>query len=162
MTQLTEKSTQVRKNLLDGIKDHPIPAAVASLGLGMLIVGSVWKKGNGRARIEEKLESGREAIESAKESSREMKSDFVEKAKEWTGKAQDYARQFSSGKSEGVSGLSDNISERIRGAGSSLSGLIEGNPLAAIAVALAFGAALGFGLPEMRREKEDLGEAVPL
>ncbi len=159
MTQFTEKSMNLRSSLLDGIKDHPIPAAVASLGLGMLIIGSIWKKGNGRAMLEEKMESAQETVESAREASRQVKSGIMEKAREWTGKAGDYARQFSG---QQAGDISESVSESIKGAGTSFSRLIESNPLAAIAVAVAFGAALGFGIPEMGKSKEAMPEPVSM
>ncbi len=151
MTQFTEKSQVMGTNILDSIKEHPVPAAIAGLGLGMLIFGGFLKKSRGVMEPEEsQTMSGMGPVgEEISGSARDVKERVLSKAREWKGKASDYARQF------GESGT-----ERIRGTGASVRGAIESNPLTAIAVALAVGAALGFSIPEMKKEREIISETI--
>ena len=44
MTEFTEKTSKLGSNILESIKEHPVPTALAGLGIGMLLFGTLWKK----------------------------------------------------------------------------------------------------------------------
>jgi len=145
MTQFTEKSLTWGLNILDSIKEHPVPTAIAGLGLGMLIFRSVRRRSEGQMSFEESpaMANIKETLGDVSERAQDVKENVWNKAKEWTGMASDYSRQM------GGIGM-----ERIKGTTSSLRSAIEERPLMAIAVVLTVGAVLGLAIPEMRREKE--------
>jgi ElaB/YqjD/DUF883 family membrane-anchored ribosome-binding protein len=154
MTEFTKKTSNLGNNILESIKEHPVPTALAGLGIGMLLFGSLWKKEG--AMPEEKEAMGestiggiKEKMEESRERGREMKGRIMEKAGEWKSAASGYARQM------GEAGT-----EKLRGTGTSMRTMIEEKPLAAIAAALALGAVVGFSIPEMKKEREILTETM--
>lgn len=88
-------------------------------------------------------------MEESRERGREMKERIMEKAGEWKSAASGYARQ-----------MGETGTDKLRSAGTSMRTMIENNPLAAVAAALALGAVVGFSLPEMKKEREILTETM--
>lgn len=154
MTEFTEKKSNLGSNILESIKENPVPTALAGLGIGMLLFGTLWNKEG--AMPEEKEAKGesaiggiREKMEESRERGREMKERIMEKAGEWKSAASGYARQ-----------MGETGTDKLRSAGTSMRTMIENNPLAAVAAALALGAVVGFSLPEMKKEREILTETM--
>lgn len=154
MTEFTEKTSKLGSNILESIKEHPVPTALAGLGIGMLLFGTLWKKEEAMPEEKETMEESKicgmkEKMEESHEKAREMKERVMGKAREWKGAASDYAKQ-----------ISESGTEKLRGTGASMRTMIEENPLAAFAAALALGAVVGFSLPEMKKEREILTETM--
>jgi len=155
MTEYTERASNLGSNILESIKEHPVPTALAGLGLGMLLFGTLWKKEEVMPEVRRAMgESGagagiKEKMEETREKARDMKDRVWSKAREWRGAASDYAKQ-----------ISESGTEKMKGTGASVRTMIEENPLAAIAAALALGAVVGLSLPEMKKEREILTETM--
>lgn len=118
-------------SLFKTIRENPIPAALASTGLILLL-----------AKGEERFRAGREE---AGVKGEELRSRAEGKRAEVAGRARE-ARERISGKAGAAKGT---LQEAFRG-----------NMLTAVAAAFAIGAVAGLVLPETRKEEDILGQAA--
>jgi ElaB/YqjD/DUF883 family membrane-anchored ribosome-binding protein len=183
----TDNVKGVGNDVLKTIKDNPLPAALAAIGLGWLIVesrnenqGSNWSSRNDRwpqryepydyryARHEDVIAG---QADYSTESTREAPADWQDRAQQLKGQAQeatDRFRQAGSDMQDKAQDVMDQAQDRFRDftdtaqdqmgrAGSRLEDLMDENPLLVGAAAVALGAAIGMSLPATSKEDEILG-----
>lgn len=146
-----EAVTDTGSNIVATIKENPIPAALVAVGLGWLFM-------SGRRReqpFEERYEGAYEPIRAEEgrvgriaEGAKGMAHDVREKASGAAHEAKTKGRR-----------VVRQMGTKARRAEQSVESTFRDNPLAAGAVALALGAALGLLLPHTRKEDELMGGA---
>lgn len=142
--------------LMDRVKNNPVPAALAGLGLGWLAFSGAerndrWESERGWARRYDGGDQGEAAsstMANVKETLTDAASDVTESAREVTNRAQEYTRDATA-----------RARYTGRRAQTELDRMTRENPLAVGAGALLLGAAIGLAIPETERENELLGEA---
>ena len=162
-------------NLMETLKQNPVPTALAAMGIGWLAIRMRSQSGNGKGNGKGRYGyypydsyAGRYGY-SDQYRQGGSSSDPLDKARNVadnvTGTAQDVASQAAD-KAQQVG------SEVQRAAGSAVQGaqqavrqgqwqaetMLNENPLAMAALALGVGAAVGLAIPETQREKELMGE----
>lgn len=156
-SDMGDTARQTGGGIIETIKQNPIPAALAAVGIGMLWrnrqSASQQSSGTRHVRYDqygrpvprtyedyERAESrggAGQAVSQAQERAGEMASQVQERTGEWTSEVQ----------------------HQMRGARSQLDRLIEENPLAVTVAALGLGAAVGLAIPGTQREREMMGPA---
>jgi hypothetical protein len=142
--------------IMDRVKNNPVPAALAGIGLGWLAFSGAerndrWDSDRGWARGydgADQGEAGSSTMADVKETLTDAASDVTESAREVTTRAQEYARDATA-----------RARYTGRRAQTELDRMTRENPLAVGAGALLLGAAIGLAIPETERENELLGEA---
>ena len=144
----------VTSGLMERVRDNPVPAALASIGLGWLALasgrsGADWDRSDNRGRQDWNAESDTSSstMSNAAESVSNAASGVADSAQEMTRRAQEYTREATS-----------RARQASRRAQSQLQRMTVENPLAVGAGALLLGAAVGLAIPETERENELLGE----
>ena len=161
-----EGMVRMGSGVVETIKDNPIPAALLGIGVGLLIAGAFRGGGDGRGKVvgtgeemhfqagdlfdgrkkgyqEEIAETARQAKGKLSRKMEEVASDMGEKGAAWHAQAAEYFKN-----------IGGSAQERLSSLGSGLSRVIDENPLAAIAAALALGAAVGLSIPAACREEK--------
>lgn len=159
-------------SLTNTVRQNPIPCALIGLGVGMLVVNRI-RNADGRTSRMRAYESDYESG-SGKSMYADMGQHYSTRADEYAGASRQYgssskrsmfrqmkdsAGNFAHDAGEKVSEIGHQASEGARWAGRSLQHLIQQNPLAVGAAAVAVGAAVGLSLPTTRVEHEYMGEA---
>jgi len=136
---------------MDRVKEHPVPAALAGLGLAWLAMAGRsergWERDWDRSRLWEQEDEG-SAMSSVTESVSGAGSSVAESARRMTSGAREHGGE-----------AAERVRQRGRRAQSDLERLARENPLAVGAGALLLGAAVGLAIPETERENEWMGEA---
>jgi hypothetical protein len=150
------------------LKDHPVPAALAGLGLGWWLLdrqrpsadrwygsqeygtpgygepASIYGGGGGRASLGHMAHDAKEAVAGLADRAKEGVSDLTDRTKESVSELTDRAQ--------------DRVGELTDRAQTEFDRLLRDNPLALAVVALAVGAAIALAVPETRAEQEMMGE----
>ena len=164
----TIKSTG--SSITNMVRENPIPCALIGLGLGMYVVRRMRGGDSHTSRSREyqpEFEAGM-----AMPRSRGKGRQYYGSSGEYAGASRQYgagrnalanvkdtAGEWAQGTAETVSHLGHQAKEQAFRAGRGLQHLIEENPLAVGAAAVAVGAVVGLALPTTRIEHEYMGEA---
>jgi hypothetical protein len=163
-------------SMLETIRHNPIPTAMAAIGLGMLWMNRSdgqesqrRYRSNGRfsdyrydygygyrvGTDERRQRSGQTPMDQA----RNVAGQAVGSVEQAAGDVGDRAGQFADQVGETAGELMDQGGMRLQQAGTQFQQLLDGNPLAMGAAAIAAGAVMGMVLPETRQERQVMGEA---
>ena len=170
MGRAGETIKQTGSSLTNTIKENPIPCALIGLGLGMFVVrrmrGGSERTWRTRA-YQPEFEAGM-----AMPSRSGMGRQYYGASGEYAGASRQYgagrnplrnmkdtAGEWAHDTAEKVSHLGHQAKEQAFRAGRGFQHLLEENPLAVSAAAVAVGAAVGLALPTTRIEQEYMGEA---
>ncbi len=159
-------------SLTNTVRQNPIPCALIGLGVGWYVVNRIRGNANSgtmRSRMyESEFETGtgrplyagmgRQYARSGEYAGASRQYGSSSKSGMF-GRVKDSAGNLAQDAGEKVSELSQQATEGARWAGRSLQRLVEENPLAVGAAAVAVGAVVGLALPTTRVEHEYLGEA---
>jgi ElaB/YqjD/DUF883 family membrane-anchored ribosome-binding protein len=165
----------------DVLRDHPVPTALAALGIGYLLMQrdsggrsrEPWRAAGDtsrRYRSDAWAEDYRGETQSRpvggmayEAGSGARQSDMGEKVSEWSEQVGDGVRRASATVRESAGELTGNVQERWqtmrRRTSSEFEEWMEDNPLAVGAAALAAGLAIGFTTPRTQFEDEKMGAA---
>lgn len=153
--------TSLRSNLVTRtILNNPIPAALAGIGIGWLIL-----RGPGRSNGYDEYEAEGDwegAAETGIGATREKAGQMMEEAKERAGEAMEQAREkagyFVEQAKEKAGQIRTTTREKAQAWKQGYFDTLQNRPLALIAAALALGIVVGFSIPETRREHALMGE----
>jgi ElaB/YqjD/DUF883 family membrane-anchored ribosome-binding protein len=159
-----EEREGIAERIMDKVRQHPVPAALAGVGLAWLAFANghdrsgdeydygyeyegTYGTGYGTARSSRAAQSLRGAYDETAAGVSEAASGLVE----GTGEAASRARHY-------AGDAADEIRWRGRRAQNQLQRMLYENPLMVGAAAVVIGAAVGMALPETDREREWMGE----
>lgn len=204
---MSRKANRVRYNIVDTIKENPIPAALVGLGLGWLLVegfnqssredvywterryyptgegvysSSTYEVGSyeagdeyrSRSRVRETFDEARdktgEAVDRARERAGELGQQAKDQAAELGYRAKAQAQQLGSEVRDRVENMGEEVQEQVeylsdqaryqaRRAKGQFDTMLDENPLAVGAAALALGMVVGLSVPETRYENRMMG-----
>ena len=143
--------------ILETIRQNPLPAAMAAIGIGLLVMN----RSNGRSayRADRYWEGGwRDADEYR--TGYGTGSGMTERAGETLDQVGQKAGRVASDVRSTVGELPDQVGTTARDVGWNAQRALEDNPLAVGAAAFAIGAAIGMALPETEVERNVLGQAT--
>jgi len=167
-----------RYGLMDRVRANPIPAAMVAIGLGWLftrqpdneyLYEEAGLAGRARDRMDEtrsmaqsRMEDARTMAQSRVDDAKTMAQSRVESAKtmaqsrmdDLTGRAQDTMSQVQNR----ASAMTDQARYQATRARGGFEQMLDENPLAVGAIALAVGAAIGLSAPTTSKENEVFGE----
>jgi len=162
-----ETAMDVGSNLMQTLRQNPVPATLAALSLGWL-----WINGNRSSDTDYESGSyyakGYSGSDSYRYSgynpqyengTRNQREGLANRVGETAGQVQDKAADLASDARDQVSELGSQAQEFIQRAPGRLEQMVQDNPLAVGAVALALGSAIGLMIPETRQEHQLMGEA---
>jgi ElaB/YqjD/DUF883 family membrane-anchored ribosome-binding protein len=133
-------------SMLETIKENPIPAALAGIGIGWLLMNRRSSATGGQIQYQSQSTTG-ETVGRAQEQAGQITSQAQERAGQMASQAQERAEQ-----------MAGQARYQARRAEDRFQQMLQENPLAVGAVALAVGAAVGLAVPETRKEHELMGE----
>ena len=143
VSNATETARGAGARMLETIKQNPLPAALAGIGIGWLVM---------------KSRSGSSGSQSSGQSSGQMQ----QKVGETVGEVQERTGQMVSGAQERTGQMVSGAQERVGQVAQQTQGqaqrLLQENPLAVGGIALALGAAVGLALPETQQEQQLMGQ----
>lgn len=142
------------QGIVERVKDNPIPAALAGIGLGWLAMG-----GNDRADEYDDDRSYPTRASSYDDGSDSMTSQVSGTVSNAASGVADAAQQVSARTQEMAQDARRRVKQTGRRAQSELQRMTQENPLAVGAGALLLGAIVGLAVPETERENDLLGEA---
>jgi ElaB/YqjD/DUF883 family membrane-anchored ribosome-binding protein len=144
---------------LDRVKQHPIPTALAGVGLAWLAFGN----GDDRSNDSSTYEAGRRyRSPRSTRVAQDMRGTYraaASGASEAAGEIAEQTHELASRAQEYVGDAADDVRWRARRAQNQLQRMLHENPLMVGAAAVVLGAAVGMALPETEREKEWMGDA---
>ena len=180
------KVEEAGSGITDAIRENPLPAALAGIGLGWLLM-SVSKQKAQRPRARRKPyydheyppaydasydyppryderepsgpSAGREALERTRERAGETAVHAREKVEQSAAQVRDKTGEIADRTQEKAGRLADRARHQTRRAGGGLQRMMRENPLTTGALAVGLGAAVGLAIPETRKENEVMGEA---
>ena len=150
------------------IKQNPLPAAMAGIGIGWLLMN----RSSGRSRSWERRwdrdrawdrdwDGGRfDSTRSNEPGLRDRAGEAMDQVGQTVGQVGEQAGRVAGDVRSTVGDLPDQFGSTARDVGWNAQRLIEDNPLAVGAVAVAVGAAIGMALPETEVERNVLGPAA--
>lgn len=151
MSSAGETAKEKGSGLLETIKDNPVPAALAAVGLGWLFMsGRGQSSSSQRNRYAYEYDvtyptyAGRAQVQPT---SGHESGGVQQRASQAAHQAQDEARH-----------LGSEAQHQAQRARSQFQQMMEENPMAVGAVAIGLGAALGLAIPESQQEHELMGE----
>lgn len=169
MGRAGEKLKETGSSVTNVVWQNPIPFALVGLGLGMIIVRQVRNADSGSRRYgrdqsESELGYGMATPRYAGSGGQyAVSGEYAGAAREYRPSAfkqvRHTANELVHGTTETVSTLGHQAKEGALWAGRGLQRLVNENPLAVGAAAIAVGAAVGLALPKTRLEHEYMGEA---
>jgi ElaB/YqjD/DUF883 family membrane-anchored ribosome-binding protein len=154
--------------LLETVKRNPIPAAMAGIGIGWLLMNRGSGRGDRRSTYEQARWTGRDEWDRYDRRSQPGIADRAGGAVEQVGQQ---AGQLAGTVGSKVGGVADQARSTVgqvpdqvgvvaRDVQWNAQRIVEDNPLAVGAIALAVGAAIGMALPETQTEQRVLGPAA--
>ena len=178
MGRAGEKLKETGSSVTNVIRQNPIPCALIGLGLGMYFVKRARGGNGGTRRLETYGSSDRESgygmatpryagVARQYGTSGEYKGgEYAGASRQYgmpnrrtLGRMKDSANELAHDTAERVSHLGHQAKEGVFWAGRGLQRMVNENPLAVGAAAVAVGAAVGLALPRTRVEHEYMGEA---
>jgi ElaB/YqjD/DUF883 family membrane-anchored ribosome-binding protein len=157
-------------SLVDTIRENPIPAAMAAIGIGWLIM---QRSGAGSA-MARPVQNVQNTVSDSVAQAADTMSDFADQARDQVsdiaGQARDQVSDIAGHARDMVGGITEQARDRVgdmsgqvqQGAGAAqdwFQHTLQESPLAMGAVAMALGTALGLSLPETPREAQLMGPA---
>ncbi len=177
MGRAGEKIMETGSSLTNTVRRNPIPFALVGLGVGMLIVNRV-RNADGRTMRSRSYGSHEDEMGYGMATPRyagmgrqyASSGEYAGKSRQYGGGALKQMKNTASGMMHGASDLVHGTTETVSNlghqakegalwAGRGLQRLMNENPLAVGAAAIAAGAAVGLALPRTRLEHEYMGEA---
>jgi hypothetical protein len=172
MGRAGEKLKETGSSLTNTVRQNPIPFALVGLGLGMFIVSRI-RNADGPTMRSKTYESDREVGYGMATPRYAGTGSQYGASGEYAGAVRQYgvskrgafrqmthtANELAHGTAETVSHLGHQAKEGALRAGRGLQRLVNENPLAVGAAAVAVGAAVGFALPSTQVEHEYMGQA---
>jgi ElaB/YqjD/DUF883 family membrane-anchored ribosome-binding protein len=166
-----ERVRDAGSSLADAVREHPVPAAVAALGLGWFILSARGGSLTG-SRDPSTRESDPRYGRSAADRDQDDRSALVEarhRAGQIVDQAQQKASELAGQVKESAGHVVDTVQERVgtwssearfqaRRAGGEFQRMFHDNPLAVAATVAAVGVIAGLALPETRSENRLMGE----
>jgi len=152
-----ETAGDTGSGILETIRQNPLPAAMAAIGIGLLVMN----RSNGRSvyRADRSWEGGwRDADEYR--TGYGTGPGMTERAGETLDQVGQKAGRVASEVRSTVGELPDQVGTTARDVGWNAQRVLEDNPLAVGAAAFAIGAAVGMALPETEVERNVLGQAT--
>jgi len=171
-----ERTMEVGNSLMDTVKRNPIPVMLIGLGAGWLYMSS-RNQSNDRDGFDYRTTYrgyygptsryyGPGPYGTTERESPSMTSqvqgkaqNLASQASEQAGEFADQAQQFAGQAQEQVGRYADQAQQFAGQAQGSIQNFVNSNPLAAAALALGIGFAVGYAVPETRKEDELMGEA---
>ena len=152
-----ETAGDTGSGILETIRQNPLPAAMAAIGIGLLVMNR--SNGRGAYRADRYREGGwRDADEYR--AGYGTGPGMTERAGETLDQVGQKAGHVASEVRSTVGGLPDQVGTTARDVGWNAQRVLEDNPLAVGAAAFAIGAAIGMALPETEVERNVLGQAT--
>lgn len=164
------KAQEAGSGIVDTIRQNPLPATLAGIGLGWLFV-SARKQSSNRPPYRDVAYrdaayvegypptygyppegEGGSSVGQAAERARD-------RVGETAGRAQDKAGELASRTQDGASQLGNQAQYQARRASEGFQRVLQENPLTVGALAVGVGAAIGLAIPETSKEHEVMGEA---
>ncbi len=169
------KAQEAGSGIVETIRANPLPAALAGIGLGWLLV-STRRQSSGQERYRDRAYDYPPAYdrvppdydyppryEEGRGTSGPSAGQAMERARDGVGgtatQAQDRAGQAASQARDRVSRLGDQTRYQARRASGGFQRMLRENPLAVGALAVGAGAAVGLAIPQTSQEHEVMGEA---
>jgi hypothetical protein len=173
MGRAGEKLKETGSVVTNTVRQNPIPLALIGLGLGMFIVNRVRSADDRTMRSRTYEPDYEPGYGMSTPQYRGMGRQYGTRSGEYAGASRQYgmsnrstlgqmretANEFAHGTAEKVSHLSHQAKEGALRAGRGFQRMLNENPLAVGATAVAVGAAVGLVLPTTRIEQEYMGEA---
>jgi len=151
---------------MERVRNNPIPAALAGVGLGWLALSQSGDRGNARSYDYDDetfnygyRTTGRGVSGSMSDAASETGSRLSESVGRVGSKAGQYAEDTTSKAMQYAEDTTRSVRRTGRRATSQLQRMMQDNPLVVGAGALILGAAFGLAIPETERENELMGEA---
>ena len=157
-----ERTKEVGNTLMDTVKRNPFPVALIGIGAGWLVMSG---RDSGKSRRDydddyrQTYYSGSPRGPYAGMTSQRMTSEGERDEPGLTEKAGQQAGQMTQQAQQHIEHYSDQAQQMAGQAQSTLQRFMNENPLAAAAIALGVGFAVGYAVPETQKEDELLGEA---
>lgn len=149
-----ETATETGGGILELIRRNPLPAAMAAIGVGMLVMN----RSNGRTSQPHRYGGWRDTDDYRAADGNG--SGVTEQAGETIDQVGQKASRVASDVRSTVGDLPDQVGTTARDVGGNAQRIVEENPLAVGAVAFAVGAAIGMALPTTDVERNVLGQAA--
>jgi hypothetical protein len=160
-------SKQAGHSLLDTVKQHPVPAAMAGIGLGWLFYSTrqdnkpqqdvYYQPTYTPQAYDQRADQNQRSDGTA--SSARLASKVQDSAGQLAGQASDRVAQAANSTSQSVSQIGTKASSTARRSADSLGDLVQRNPLAVGAVTVGLGMLAGLAVPETEQENQMLGPA---
>jgi ElaB/YqjD/DUF883 family membrane-anchored ribosome-binding protein len=171
MGNVGEKLKDTGSSVTNIVRQNPIPCALIGLGLGMFIVNRVRNADSTRSRTYELDSEMGYGMATPRYSG--MARQYAASSGEYAGESRYYgtsgrgtldrvkesANELAHGTAEKVSHLGHQAKEGALRAGRGFQHLVQENPLAVGAAAVAVGAVVGLALPTTKTEHEYMGQA---
>jgi len=165
--EVQHRAREAGFSLRETVRNNPLPAAMVAVGLGWLALQATMG-GDGRAvreveaypyREREDVEGrAREMAGEARHRAEETVTRIQERAGETVTQAQERAGEIAGEVQQRAEQVTHEAQRQVQRARGRLETMIDENPLAMGAVALAVGAAIGMMLPGTRHEDRIMGE----
>ena len=147
-----DTATETGSGILETVRRNPLPAAMAAVGIGMLLM-------NRSNRLDRDV-SGAWRYTDDYRAGQGSESGVTERAGETIDQVGQKASRVASDVRSNVGDLPDHVGTTARDVGGNAQRIVEENPLAVGAVAFAVGAAIGMALPTTDVERNVLGQAA--
>lgn len=168
--EATRSARGFTSNMMETIRQNPLPAALAGIGIGWLVMkGSsdtqrremryYQTRGQaGEMASEARARAGRMA-DQAQHQAEELTGEVRHRAMQMADQAQHEVEELASEARHRATQMADQAQYQAERTTDRLQQMMQDNPLAVGALALAVGAAVGLVVPETQQERELMGEA---
>jgi ElaB/YqjD/DUF883 family membrane-anchored ribosome-binding protein len=163
------KAQEAGSGIVEAIRQNPLPAALAGVGLGWLFVSSRRQSATFRAPYRDVAYRDAAYVEgyppryegqgAGGSSAGQALGNARDRAGETATQAQDKAGELASRTQDRVSSLGDQARYQAQRASGGFQRMLRENPLAMGALGVGVGAAVGLAIPETSKEHEVMGEA---
>lgn len=177
------RAQEAGSGVVDTIRQNPLPAALAGIGLGWLFVSARRSSSSGQVRYRERVAgyppgydypppyegvyeeryqagtSAGQAVGRARDKVGETTTQVQDKAGQAASRAQDKASEVADRTQDRASRIAEGARYQARRASGGFQRMLQENPLAVGALGVGVGAAVGLAIPETTKEHEVMGEA---
>ena len=175
MSNATERASGVGSTIMDTIRENPVPAALAGIGLGWLFMkrshrtgynppmaarsGDHYWAGNASSETRSGSNGGIGHVASrVQDRAGDMVGQVQDRASDVAGQVQDRASDVVDHVTDTAGHLAETAQQRARRVQGRVGDILEDSPLLAGALALTVGAAIGLAAPTTEQEHELFGE----